>query len=172
MNQNQQNDLFNDAEIDKFLKKANSGQIQNQENQILEIPKQKPKRRPVFKIPPSKKRAISQGRSLAFIHKYYDENFILEEENEDNGSDNENRKSKKQFKNAVREVMNIRRLIPKHKNEEENNIGEQDNNQLNNEELKNSINNNEIKQKEESKENKELMLMNILMILIKILIII
>ena len=155
MNQNQQNDLFNDAEIDKFLKKANSGQIQNQENQILEIPKQKPKRRPVFKIPPSKKRAISQGRSLAFIHKYYDENFILEEENEDNGSDNENRKSKKQFKNAVREVMNIRRLIPKHKNEEENNIGEQDNNQLNNEELKNSSNNNEIKPKEESKENKE-----------------
>jgi hypothetical protein len=51
--------------------------------------------------------------------------------------------------------MNIRRLIPKHKNEEENNIGEQDNNHLNNEELKNSSNNNEIKPKEESKENKE-----------------
>ena len=38
-----------------------------------------------------KKRAINQGRSLAFIHKYYDENFIIEEDNE-NGRDNENKK--------------------------------------------------------------------------------
>ena len=46
----------------------------------------------MYKIPPSKKRSISQGKPLTFIHKYYDENFILEEESEDNSSDNENKK--------------------------------------------------------------------------------
>ena len=40
-------------------------------------------KRPVFKIPPCKKASLSQGKSLNFIHKYYDENFILEEENEE-----------------------------------------------------------------------------------------
>jgi len=41
------------------------------------------RRRPVFKIPPCKKSSISQGKSLTFIHKYYDENFILEEDDEE-----------------------------------------------------------------------------------------
>ena len=41
------------------------------------------RRRPVFKIPPCKKASISQGKSLTFIHKYYDENFILEEDDEE-----------------------------------------------------------------------------------------
>ena len=40
-------------------------------------------KRPVFKIPPSKKVSLSQGKNLNFIHKYYDENFILEEDNEE-----------------------------------------------------------------------------------------
>ena len=40
-------------------------------------------KRPVFKIPPCKKVSLSQGKSLDFIHKYYDENFILEEEDEE-----------------------------------------------------------------------------------------
>ena len=40
-------------------------------------------KRPVFKIPPCKKLSLSQGKNLNFIHKYYDENFILEEENEE-----------------------------------------------------------------------------------------
>ena len=40
-------------------------------------------KRPVFKIPPCKKVSLSQGKSLNFIHKYYDENFILEEEDEE-----------------------------------------------------------------------------------------
>ena len=31
--------------------------------------KKKKRSRPVYKIPPSKKRSISQGKSLAFIHK-------------------------------------------------------------------------------------------------------
>ena len=93
-------------------KKTKSGMISENNNDILTVEPQKPKkRRPVYKIPPSKKRAISQGRSLAFIHKYYDENFIMEEDNE-NGSDNENKK-KNRLKNIFREVTNIRKLIPK-----------------------------------------------------------
>ena len=97
-------------------KKTKSGTItdnnNNINNDILTVEPQKPKkRRPVYKIPPSKKRAVSQGRSLAFIHKYYDENFIMEEDNE-NGSDNENKK-KNRLKNIFREVTNIRKLLPK-----------------------------------------------------------
>ena len=41
------------------------------------------RRRPVYKIPPCKKASVSQGKSLSFIHKYYDENFILEEDDEE-----------------------------------------------------------------------------------------
>ena len=114
LNVNQQNPLIND--INNLFNKSNSGQITQPDIQTIEPQKPK-KRRPVFKIPPSKKRSISQGRSLAFIHKYYDENFILEEENEDNASDSENKKKDKNFKDVVKEVVNIRRLIP-NKNQE------------------------------------------------------
>ena len=109
------------------------------ENTIKVIELQKPKkRRPVFKIPPSKKRAISQGKALTFIHKYYDENFILEEDNEDIGSDNENKKNK--LKSIFKKVTNIRKIIPQPKEykEEMENINidkenENNNNNLNNE---------------------------------------
>ena len=109
------------------------------ENTIKVIEPQKPKkRRPVFKIPPSKKRAISQGKALTFIHKYYDENFILEEDNEDIGSDNENKKNK--LKSIFKKVTNIRKIIPQSKEykEEIENINinkekEDNNNNLNNE---------------------------------------
>ena len=39
--------------------------------------------RPVYVIPPSKKRAVSQGKPLNLIDKYYDENYILEDDRED-----------------------------------------------------------------------------------------
>ena len=97
-------------------------------------PQPKPKRRPVYKIPPSKKRSISQGRSLAFIHKYYDENFILEEDNEDNVSDSEKKKKCNQkLKTIFREVTNIRRLIPQwQKMKEENtNVCSKNNDNIN-----------------------------------------
>ena len=116
INTNQQNDLSND--INNLFKKSNSHQLEQPEVQVLEVQKPK-KRRPVFKIPPSKKRSISQGRSLAFIHKYYDENFILEEDNEDNASDSENKKTNKKFKNVAQEVINIKKLIPNQENKEE-----------------------------------------------------
>ena len=41
------------------------------------------RKRPVYTLPPSKKRALSQGKSLNIIHKYYDENFILEDDEEE-----------------------------------------------------------------------------------------
>ena len=129
-------------------KKTKSGTItdnnNNINNDILTVEPQKPKkRRPVYKIPPSKKRAVSQGRSLAFIHKYYDENFIMEEDNE-NGSDNENKK-KNRLKNIFREVTNIRKLLPKWQEMKEkpitNNVSlEQNQNNIN---INNNINNNE-----------------------------
>ena len=41
------------------------------------------RKRPVFTLPPSKKRSISQGKPFNLIHKYYDENFILEDDEEE-----------------------------------------------------------------------------------------
>ena len=38
--------------------------------------------RPLYAVPPSKKRAISQGKPFTLINKYYDENYILEEDEE------------------------------------------------------------------------------------------
>ena len=59
------------------------------------------RRRPVFKIPPCKKASVSQGKSLNFIHKYYDENFILEEDDEEENKDKLiNSERKKKIKNG------------------------------------------------------------------------
>ena len=82
------NDKINDINNNKGNHK---NEKQTNKNNI----KLKKRRRPVYKIPPSKKRSISEGKSLGFIHKYYDENFILEEENEENSNDDENKKSNK-----------------------------------------------------------------------------
>ena len=74
--------------IDKKNPNENQYQPIKQSHKITE------RRRPLFKIPPSKKRSVSQGKPLTFIHKYYDENFILEEENEE---DNVNEDIKNQI---------------------------------------------------------------------------
>jgi hypothetical protein len=39
--------------------------------------------RPVYAVPPSKKRSVSQGKPFNLIHKYYDENYILEDDEEE-----------------------------------------------------------------------------------------
>jgi len=147
MDMNQQ--AKNMKEINNNIyKKTKSGVLNDSDVLTLE-PQPKPKRRPVYKIPPSKKRSISQGRSLAFIHKYYDENFILEEDNEDNVSDSEKkRKCNQKLKTIFREVTNIRRLIPQWQKmkEENNNISSKNNDSINvnlninNEEFNNSEN--------------------------------
>ena len=41
------------------------------------------RKRPVFTLPPDKKRSISQGRPFHLINKYYDESFILEDDEEE-----------------------------------------------------------------------------------------
>ena len=45
--------------------------------------------RPVYAIPPNKKRAISQGKPFNLINKYYDENYILEDDEEINDKNEE-----------------------------------------------------------------------------------
>ena len=56
------------------------------------------RRRPVFKIPACKKASVSQGKSLNFIHKYYDENFILEEDDEEENNKRYKKRKKKRKK--------------------------------------------------------------------------
>ena len=99
------------------------------------IPKDKNKehkkikhRRPVFKIPPFKKASLSQGKSLNFIHKYYDENFILEEEDDEEDNNvkgilhtERQRKEKDDINNDKVENININ-LIQEDKKKELNKI--------------------------------------------------
>ena len=81
--------------------------------------------RPVFKIPPFKKASLSQGKSLNFIHKYYDENFILEEDD-----DEENNNNNKDQPHTERKVDEKNQLDNCEKN---NNINIANNNAENNE---------------------------------------
>ena len=41
------------------------------------------RKRPVYAVPPSKKRSVSQGKPFNLIQKYYDENYILEDDEEE-----------------------------------------------------------------------------------------
>ena len=84
----------------------------NNVDELPVIPENQKRKRPVYKIPPGQKRSISQGKSLDFIHKYYDEDFILEEDNEDDKlSNDENKKKKKNVKTLFRNVINIKRMF-------------------------------------------------------------
>ena len=157
---NQQQNIVNNTVKNIQNKKNTKGNDINNTNNtdILTVEPQKQKRRrPVYKIPPSKKRAISQGKSLAFIHKYYDENFILEEENEDNASDSENKKKKKNLKKIFRQVTNIKKIIPEWQKMKErvneNNCVEQNTNIVINSEVPNNLEN---KDKSKEKENNNL----------------
>ena len=135
---NQQIKNIKETNNNKFTKTKSD--VLNDSDVLTLEPQPKPKRRPLYKIPPSKKRSISQGRSLTFIHKYYDENFILEEDNEDNVSDSEKkRKCNQKLKTIFREVTNIRRLIPQWQKmkEENNNNCPNENLNINNEENNN-----------------------------------
>ena len=71
----------------KKIRKNKNKKITKEKNKVHKKVKHL---RPVFKIPPFKKASLSQGKSLNFIHKYYDENFILEED--DDEEDNNNNK--------------------------------------------------------------------------------
>ena len=55
----------------------------NRQAQIRNIIKKKKLNRPVYAIPPSKKRSISQGKPFNLINKYYNDNYILEDDEEE-----------------------------------------------------------------------------------------
>jgi hypothetical protein len=119
-NENKTNNLNN--QLKNVI--INSRRDKKNNVKVKKMPEPKKRRRPVYKIPPSKKRSISQGKSLAFIHKYYDENFILEEENENDDNINDNEESIKLSKNKsnkVFEEVKIQKISKKvHKNLKEN----------------------------------------------------
>ena len=45
--------------------------------------------RPVYAVPPSKKRSVSQGKPFTLINKYYDNNYILEDDKEEDDKNEE-----------------------------------------------------------------------------------
>ena len=77
----------------KNAKKINTKPKDSKINKILrlkEMNEHKPtkqyqieRKRPVYAVPPSKKRSVSQGKPFILIHKYYDENYILEDDEEE-----------------------------------------------------------------------------------------
>ena len=124
-----------------FKRNSSGGIIGGNQCQTI-VPQQPRKKRPVYKIPPSKKRAVSQGRPLTFIHKYYDENFILEEDNEDI-SDNEMRKKQNNKTNKIfTKITKITKISSESKEKD------QDNSQKQNENEKIIINKEKINNKE------------------------
>ena len=48
------------------------------------------RKRPVFAVPPHKKRSVSQGKPFTLLYKYYDENYILEDDEEADEKNEEN----------------------------------------------------------------------------------
>ena len=118
------NNLNNNNNKDKINNLNNN--INNKKEDIKLSPKtniKKKSNRPMYKIPPSKKRSISQGNSLAFIHKYYDENFIMEEENEDIESNKEDKKiTKNRNKTKEFKAIKIKKI---NKNDEKNSNNKQ-----------------------------------------------
>ena len=48
------------------------------------------RKRPVYAVPPHKKRSVSQGKPFTLINKYYDENYILEDDEETDEKNEEN----------------------------------------------------------------------------------
>ena len=48
------------------------------------------RKRPVYAVPPHKKRSVSQGKPFTLLYKYYDENYILEDDEEVNEKNEDN----------------------------------------------------------------------------------
>ena len=85
-------DKKTNEQINKIKEKEDKEKIndnkQNLDENIINI---KPviqhsieRKRPVFTLPKDKKRPLSEKKSFKIIHKYYDENFILEDDDEEN----------------------------------------------------------------------------------------
>jgi len=92
---NRYNNFLTKKEMEDRDQSSNSSQekkpdFNNNDCSIEEIQEIRPviqhniqRKRPVFTLPASKKRSISQGKPFNLIQKYYDENFILEDDAEE-----------------------------------------------------------------------------------------
>jgi len=85
----------------KFNKKMRSPRSNRLFNRIKDSNDHRPalqykveRNRPVYALPPSKKRSVSQGKPFNLIHKYYDENYILEDDDEESMKLEEETKNK------------------------------------------------------------------------------
>ena len=128
-----------------YKKKKKSKRVKKSKDNKL--PQNKVKhRRPVFRIPPFKKASLSQGKTLNFIHKYYDENFILEEDNDDD-----------EEKNVIKTMYNIENHKEEKEQKEQKMDDKKDINIIDNEkDTKNEINNKEMNSNEISIEIKKI----------------
>ena len=137
----------------KKIRKNKNKKIPNDKNKIHHKVKHK---RPVFKIPPFKKASLSQGKSLNFIHKYYDENFILEEEDGDEEEINNN-KDISHTERKTDEVNNINSFENNNNANKISNNNNTENNEINKEQITKkiilNINNKENNNIEEKKKN-------------------
>ena len=117
----------------------NNNDFVNEKNEELKsvIQYKIERRRPVYALPPSQKRSASQGKPFNLINKYYDENFILEDDNEEENiklSDDsfEEKGNNIDILNSKNSKKNLDILINKYlnkeKNEREKNVKEKQNN--------------------------------------------
>ena len=82
---------YNKIDLNNKLKNVViNGRKERSYNCLTSVPKKKKRVRPVYKIPPFLKQSVKEGKSLDFIHKYYDENFIMEDDVEKEVSNSEN----------------------------------------------------------------------------------
>ena len=80
---NEKNELLSDLDIDKNPSYNNNDFVNEKNEEIKSVIQHKIERkRPVVALPSLQKRSLSQGKPFNLINKYYDENFILEDDEE------------------------------------------------------------------------------------------
>ena len=88
LDDNDANDLYLQAKHSYKISQANNKPLtkklmnENFQDQIA-VQYNVERKRPVYAVPQSKKRSISQGKPFNLVTKYYDENYILEDDKED-----------------------------------------------------------------------------------------
>ena len=134
-------------ERESELNTSENSKYNNTDNNINNIETIKPviqhkieRNRPVYSLPPSQKRSVSQGKPFNLINKYYDENFILEDDDEENIKLNDDSCADSEVKTSIKILNN--------QNAKNNNLANILNNYLikenENINLKNSLKNNNL----------------------------
>ena len=86
---NQQPQLRNARKKKKLSRVARILQEKDSKQQKPTMQYQVERNRPVYAVPPSKKRSVSQGKPFTLINKYYDNNYILEDDKEEDDKNEE-----------------------------------------------------------------------------------